>query len=252
LHPVLRPQNNHNTHRSESTTINPVTTSTTTAPVKTTTATTAASTIKTTPVYGGDLRTTQALDTVTFDDCYTWSSASVSWSINITNDEMLDGDWSAGPEGRGETSWLLYKGFDAMERYEKGFGLAESWDIDPVALTVTWHIRKGVHFAQNAVSAAAKLVNGREMTADDIVATMNRQWSVPVSFFATTNATLKPVSITATDKYTVVFKFDKFATLSNTFLDIGDLIHIWPKEAMTTITTICAIGVSPLGQGPLY
>ena len=223
------------------------TSATTQAP---TTSTTKPSTITTTPVYGGTLRVTQALDTVTFDDCYTWSAASVSWSLNITNDEMLDGDWSAGPAGRGETSWLLYKGFDAMERYENGFGLAESYTVDAAALSVTWKIKKGIRFAQNPGSAAAKLVNGREMTADDIVASFKRQWDVPVSFMATTNAGFKPVSITALDKYTVMFKFDTFNKLSNTVLDFGDLIHIWPKEALATYNNDLRDWRLSVGTGP--
>ncbi len=228
----------------------PVVTPTSAAPTTSTAPVTQKSDITKTPAYGGVLRVTQALDTVTFDDCYTWSSASVSWSLNITNDEMLDGDWSAGPEGRGETSWLLYKGYDAMERYENGYGLAESYTVDASALTVTWKMKKGVRFAMNPGSAAARLVNGREMTADDVVATINRQWAVPVSFFATTNANLKPISVTATDKYTVVIKFDKFGTLSNTLLDMGDLIHIWPKEALTTYNNDLRDWRLSVGTGP--
>jgi peptide/nickel transport system substrate-binding protein len=228
-----------------------------TSPTSTTSPTTIAptkaaptSSISTTPVYGGVITVAQDFDTNTFDDCYTWSAASVSWSVNITNDELLDGDWSAGPAGRGETTWLLASGWDGMERFEKNAGLSESWEMSKDAVTWTFHLRKGARFAVNPSSAAAKLVNGREITADDVVASMNRQWSIPVSHAATTNGINKPISITATDKYTVVFKWKEFAQLTATVQSLGDLYHIWPKEALATYNNDMRDWRLSVGTGP--
>ena len=51
--------------------------------------------------------------------------------------------------------------------------LAESWET-PDPLTYVFHIRQGVHYALDPDSEASRLVNGRELTADDVVYTYQR------------------------------------------------------------------------------
>ena len=86
--------------------------------------------------------------------------------------------------------------------------LAESWDISPDGLTYTFHIRKGVHWHNEAP------VNGRELTAYDIEYNYHRYLGLGSGFtegspFLAQWEALDDVgieSITATDNYTVVFK----------------------------------------------
>jgi len=84
--------------------------------------------------------------------------------------------------------------------------LASSWEFSDPA-TIVFHIRQGVYW-QNIAPA-----NGRELTADDIVFHFDREYGLGGGF--TTPSPYVPlgpnfkdlVSLTATDKWTVVFKW---------------------------------------------
>ncbi len=54
---------------------------------------------------------------------------------------------------------------------EIGPGLAEKWDISADGLVYTFHLRKGVKFHSNA-----NFKPSRELTADDVLFSFNRQW----------------------------------------------------------------------------
>ena len=85
--------------------------------------------------------------------------------------------------------------------------LAESWEL-PDDTTIIFHIRQGVHWHDE------EPVNGRELTADDIVYNYHRYLGLGSGFtegspYLAQWEALDDVgieSITATDKYTVVFK----------------------------------------------
>ena len=89
--------------------------------------------------------------------------------------------------------------------------LAESWDISSDGLTYTFPIRKGVYFHDKPP------VNGRELTADDIVYNFHRNLAMGEFSEAKPTTGLQfqgwdtiPIeSITATDKWTVVFKLKR-------------------------------------------
>ena len=84
--------------------------------------------------------------------------------------------------------------------------LAESWDISPDGLTYTFNIRKGVNWHNKAP------MNGRELTAKDIEYNWHRMLglgsgsSEPAEDVKYTPGLFNVESITATDKWTVVFK----------------------------------------------
>ena len=86
--------------------------------------------------------------------------------------------------------------------------LAESWDISPDGLTYTFHIRQGVYWHDE------EPVNGRELTAQDVEYNFHRYLGLGSGFtegspFIAQWEVLDDLgieSITATDKYTVVFK----------------------------------------------
>ena len=84
--------------------------------------------------------------------------------------------------------------------------LAESWEISPDGLTYTFHIRQGVHWHNKAP------MNGRELTADDIVFNYHRYLGLGSGFtevsppFAGFESGVGIESVTATDKWTVVMK----------------------------------------------
>ena len=86
--------------------------------------------------------------------------------------------------------------------------LAESWEV-PDPQTYIFNIRKGVYWHNKAP------MNGRELTADDVVYNFHRYSGTGSGFTEPpTNAfrlvsDMQYESITATDKYTVVFKLKK-------------------------------------------
>lgn len=91
----------------------------------------------------------------------------------------------------------------ADNRYVSG-NVLESWEItDP--LTLVLHVRKGINWQDKAP------VNGRELTAEDIAYSFNRVLGYGTGLsrspYNTSRTMVEYVeSITATDKYTVVFK----------------------------------------------
>ena len=81
--------------------------------------------------------------------------------------------------------------------------LAESWDVSPDGFTFTFHIREGVHWHNKAP------MNGRELTADDIVYNYQRflgqgEFKRPKKCSLICGLSID--SITATDRYTMVIK----------------------------------------------
>ena len=124
------------------------------------------------------------------------------WLIDGVNEKLALGDWALDREV-----------FDWTDNFVPTHvltgNLAESWET-PDAVTYVFHIRQGVHYALNPDSEASRLVNGRELTADDVVYTYQRNTAQgdfterPAQPDAAFN--LPWESIEATAKYTVVMK----------------------------------------------
>jgi len=147
------------------------------------------------PTYGGVMNVAATSSDFGFDDCYIMAHAALP--LMLTHEELMTGDWAKGPAGTGEVSWRISPFNPSME-----VGcLAESWER-PDEETIIFHIRKGVHWQDKPP------LNGRELTADDVVYSLNRQFFTDLPFAAIsripTGAGL--TSLEATDKYTVVVK----------------------------------------------
>jgi len=82
---------------------------------------------------------------------------------SVTYDKLVTGDWYRGPSGTNENSFIA----PHIPDYFRTGHLAESYEVVDLT-TVIFHIRQGVHF-QNVPP-----VNGREMTADDVVYSYRR------------------------------------------------------------------------------
>jgi ABC-type transport system substrate-binding protein len=148
------------------------------------------------PQYGGELVVRANRDIVNFDPYYTEALTSIfgGWMERLVSD-----DWTVDPnEWDFKITWHPSK-------YLKG-NLAEGWEFkDPCTHIV--HLRKGIHW-QNIPPA-----NGREFTADDVVFHYNRLYGLGGGFtkpspYRATDVRIKDlISVTAADRYTVVFKF---------------------------------------------
>ena len=149
-------------------------------------------------------------------------------TVWITHDELLTGDWMKGPAGTGETDWAL--GFLGQISLLTG-KLVDSWEL-PDDETIIYNLMKSVHFSYdpNNANEAAKLVNGREMTAEDVAWSAKTEWEAEGSNF---QVFFKPeqwlTEFNVIDKYTVEFKTPPSAQGTN-LLESGERLSIFAPE----------------------
>ena len=165
-------------------TTTPTSTPGTTTP--TTTATTAPTTAQPTtaqpttnpekPKYGGTLTLVQAANITVFDVAAQSGTTAANATAYLTNENLCGGNWAKGPSGSGEfeLKWG-WEGFDSVTGI-----LADSWEIPEIGV-YKFHLRQGVTWALNPASDASKLVNGRAITVDDIVANFKRYMATALS-----------------------------------------------------------------------
>jgi len=169
------------------------------------------------PQYGGAITLQYWQDPQGFDP--TSGLNSVIYNGNIVWENLQTGDWYRSPVGTNEYGFNHFAYVPPI--YRRG-AIAESWEYtDP--LTVVWHIRQGIYWQD------VPPVNGREVIADDVVFSIDRQRSSPrisPKYWGVVD------TVTATDRYTVVEKLKK----SNWFHidDTGDAncAPIIPKEVV--------------------
>ena len=108
--------------------------------------------------------------------------------------------------------------------------LAESWS-QPDPLTYIVKVRQGVHWHNKAP------MNGRELTASDIEYNYHRILGLGSGFterseFATSFQGVQVESITATDKWTVVFELKELNLVALASILDGDMAWIYPPEVI--------------------
>ena len=148
------------------------------------------------PQYGGTVTLRIPKDLVAWDPYY-WSTGGLlsGWLEKLHTD-----DWTLNP------SVFPYLINYRPDQYCKG-ELALSWEFSDPS-TEVFHLRQGIHW-QNIPPA-----NGREFIADDVVFHFDREYGLGDGFtkpspYSTALSTWAPLtSVTATDKYTVVFKWN--------------------------------------------
>lgn len=125
----------------------------------------------------------------------------------LTNADFIQGDWAKGPAGgygAGLTDWNIFQNILSLKTGD----LAESWETVSPGDTI-FHLRKGIHYSINPApwAEASRLVNGREFNAQDVVATMNKIFTDPLSYnFKGYPNMVKATTVTAPDNYTVELK----------------------------------------------
>ena len=183
------------------TTITTTTITTNTPP--TTTTTKATTTTSTTgnwwdklgkPTYGGSLNLSSSTNITGFDD---YNAAGQTSFTQAWEDTLTSDNWALDP------STFAYQLAFRPNSYEVG-NLAQDWEFtDPNNYVV--HLRQGIHY-QNIPP-----VNGREFTSADIVYHFDRRlglgdgFTKPSPYYAADAAYNGLKSVTAPDKYTVVF-----------------------------------------------
>ncbi|MBI4267735.1 MAG: ABC transporter substrate-binding protein [Chloroflexi bacterium] len=160
------------------------------------------------PKYGGVLKLSHNTDIIEFDDVVGKPHSAIT--MILSNENSRAGDWAKGPAGgygSNEADWNVATG-----RWELLMGyIAESWEIPTEvkgdAASVILHIRKGIRWALNPDSEASRLVNGRELTADDVAFSIKQNITVPGAYTYASRADLRVAKVTAPDKWTVKIEF---------------------------------------------
>ena len=147
------------------------------------------------PQYGDELVIRSTRNIMNFDP---YNGAHLTQIYAGWLERLFSEDWTVDPAS------FEYRTM-APNHYLKGL-LAESWEFsDPSTFVV--HLRKGIHW-QNIPP-----VNGREFTADDVAFHYHRLlglgsgFTKPAPYHATVASFRELASVTAIDKYTVVFKW---------------------------------------------
>lgn len=175
------------------------------------------------PKYGGKVVISLATDVFGFDRS---AETTASWYIQYTlvYEELSKPDLTMGPLGSNKADFSLNAPFTPGFWHVTG-GLAESWEV-PDNQTFIFKIRRGVHW-QNKPP-----VNGREMTAEDVVYGLKREYGL-LDIKPTYNSINAPVGNKLTDVYispddpwTVIVKVTDFAW--GFFEDVVDKTYIFP------------------------
>ena len=125
------------------------------------------------PKYGGTFNYIIVGDILNFDPP---KSTSFATTFTLTNDLLVTQDWARGPLGTNEDDFS-----DAMvDPKLLGGAVAESFEIPSIG-TFIYKIRQGVRYGLNTSSEASRLVNGRQLTADDVVYSIQRDFNEPLS-----------------------------------------------------------------------
>ena len=172
------------------------------------------------PEYGGVLSVALNQDIGGFDGVVAFSGSCETQ--RQTNQELLQGDWTKGPAGTDECDWAIQD----YGRFDKLAGcLAESWEILEAG-KMLYHIRQGVNWAFNPDSEASRLVNGRELTADDIATSLTTLITEPRSAISHGDTNLS--TVTALDKYTLLIEMPPI--VFSDIIIMSDWADIYPPE----------------------
>ncbi len=148
------------------------------------------------PKYGGWITACTPREIMDFDEVKGWQAA--AYTRQVTNQDLLTGDWSKGPAGTNEIDRLDY-GIYALQTG----GLAESWEMPEVGHWIM-HMRKGVHYSLDPNNEASVLVGGREFNANDAEFALNSYLGASTSYiYRAFPGLVKTASVKATDKYTL-------------------------------------------------
>ncbi len=183
------------------------------------------------PKYGGTLSVATGMTITTWDPTRVISGEVPGLYLN----KLWEGDWSKGPAGgygTGETDW----GFGNNDLFSLKFGvIVKSWewsvDSDGKGATIIYQIRPGVHWALDRNNAASRLVNGRAVTADDVVFSLQRATTWSLGFVFSSNPELRNVPITKTGPMEVTIKVP-ISGLYTGIIRFGGGIHLVPPEVV--------------------
>ncbi|OGO16685.1 MAG: hypothetical protein A2Z02_05875, partial [Chloroflexi bacterium RBG_16_48_7] len=122
------------------------------------------------------------------------------------------------------------------------------WAIDEAKGegTIIWTIRQGIHWALNPKSEASRLVNGRELTADDVVYSITSAVTDTQNSIYRGNPELKTANITKTGPWEVTLKIP-LKDLVTAVMRLTGTVLIYPPEVVAKYGKMSGQSV---GTGP--
>ena len=175
------------------------------------------------PRYGGTITIAGTTDPTAFDDGFSLTVHVSTSTLNLTNDELLQGDWTKGPAGTREADYLI-GGVNSMNL--KTGSLADSWEI-PYRGKIIFHIREGVRWHNKAPT------NGRLLTVEDVVYTLNRDIKGASGYIKATYPNFSATAVITGDEaartVTVECPPGEYATM---IILIPNYFSIFPKDAL--------------------
>ncbi|MBI2329321.1 MAG: ABC transporter substrate-binding protein [Chloroflexi bacterium] len=127
------------------------------------------------PKYGGAAVLYTSVDSDHWDTIGTFRLSGAYYAGGPVNETLLTRDWTRGPVGSEDwTAGVVIRGVAGTT---EGGLLATKWELLGPD-TLAFPIRQGVRWALDPTSEASRLVGGRELTAEDVVKSTARNWSV--------------------------------------------------------------------------
>jgi peptide/nickel transport system substrate-binding protein len=233
-----------------STTTTPGTTTTSTTPIGTTTTSTPV--VSTTqppetsdkPKYGGTFTIVTATDIQIFGAAVGNRGAG---QAGYVLEQLLGVDRTRGPAGSKVSDYAS----EGATSFDDVVGwIVESYSAPSVGVWIL-NIRKGVHFALDPNSAASKLVNGREMTAEDVAYSIEYLRDTPTSWINVAEpALIKNTTVERSGPWQLTVKTP--VNPANGYLWLmggGGSQYVWPKEMLQKYGT-SNLWRDQVGTGP--
>ena len=170
------------------------------------------------PMYGGKHVVARTTDITYFDEVVggNYGGHVYAPANTLTKNELLQGDWTKGPAGTGESDFM--NGGDNRMDLKTGC-LADSWEI-PELGTIIFHIRQGVRWQYK------EPVNGRLLTASDVRQSLERAVSEGyfAYFYASMCATIEITSDNAARTVTVSVPVSEWVNMITLIPDYTSIV----------------------------
>jgi len=148
---------------------------------------------------------------------------------------LWHGDWAkgyAGGYGTKDTDWRGQ--YDVWELKQGIIAESTKWtsDFTKKTGTIVYSIRQGVHFGLDTANPVSKQINGREVTADDVIAFLKQATTNPNAYLYKTNLVLRSANITKTGPWEVSVTLPLDGLITGIFR-FSDCSYIQPAELWT-------------------
>jgi peptide/nickel transport system substrate-binding protein len=170
-------------------------------------------------------------------DVVNWDPARVVTGAvaDLTSEQMFEGDWAKGPAGgygTKQTDWA-FANSDLFDVKTGFMGEDVKWTFDAAKNegSIVYNVRKGVHFALDTKSEASRLVNGREMTADDVLYSFIRNTTWNLGYVYLNQIELRTANITKTGPWEITVKVPA-TSLIMAISRYNDTVRIVPHEVV--------------------